>query len=132
MEQQQQGFTLIELMVVVAIIGILAAIAIPGYSNYVARSQAREAVQLLRFLQVAIVDVNDETGNIPDADEVYDGTADAGKYVDITTPATGQYVATFNAAAKASLAGGTITMNFTSPDTFAWVCSAEVPSGTCP
>jgi len=52
MKKVQQGFTLIELMIVVAIIGILAAIALPAYQDYTARAQASEGMALLAGLKV--------------------------------------------------------------------------------
>ena len=54
MNTAQKGFTLIELMIVIAIIGILAAIAIPAYQDYIAKSQASEALTLAGGLKTAI------------------------------------------------------------------------------
>lgn len=62
MKSNQQGFTLIELMIVVAIIGILAAIAIPAYQDYIARSQASEGVSLAGGLKTAAAE-NRQLGN---------------------------------------------------------------------
>lgn len=60
--QMQKGFTLIELMIVVAIIGILAAIALPAYQDYTARAQASEALTLLGGLKTPIIDIAGSNG----------------------------------------------------------------------
>ena len=63
---KQKGFTLIELMIVVAIIGILAAIAIPQYNQYVARTQVAEAFALLGPVKQALTLYHQEKGEFPD------------------------------------------------------------------
>jgi type IV pilus assembly protein PilA len=55
-KQAQQGFTLIELMIVVAIIGILAAVALPAYQDYTIRSRVAEAVTLLDAAKITVAD----------------------------------------------------------------------------
>src|SRR6266487_6663546 len=56
MKRLQQGFTLIELMIVVAIVGILAAIAIPAYQDYVARSKVSEAMAALGACKTSVTE----------------------------------------------------------------------------
>ncbi|MDP4495202.1 prepilin-type N-terminal cleavage/methylation domain-containing protein [Vibrio cholerae] len=62
--KQQQGFTLIELMIVVAIIGVLAAIAVPAYKDYVTKSEASSAIATLKALQTPAELLYQENGNL--------------------------------------------------------------------
>ena len=63
----QKGFTLIELMIVVAIIGILAAIALPAYQDYTARSQMSEAMSLASGARTAVSEFWTSTGRMPNS-----------------------------------------------------------------
>jgi type IV pilus assembly protein PilA len=68
MKTLQKGFTLIELMIVVAIIGILAAIALPAYQDYTIRAQVSEGITLSAGVKNAVADYFSQTGNLPPAD----------------------------------------------------------------
>jgi len=85
MKKVQQGFTLIELMIVVAIIGILAAIAIPAYSDYTIRAQVSEGLNLSAGAKAAVTEFFQDRGAWPS------NNANAG--IAAATAIQGNYVA---------------------------------------
>ena len=84
----QKGFTLIELMIVVAIIGILAAIAIPAYQDYTIRAQVTEGLNLAGSIKAAVAESFANNGTLP-ATLVEAGIVDT---AGAATPPTGKYV----------------------------------------
>jgi type IV pilus assembly protein PilA len=90
MKKLQKGFTLIELMIVVAIIAILAAIALPAYQDYIIRSQVSEAATLLDGTKTAVTEFVDNTNRWPGSNQSA-GLALAASIV-------GSYVTSVNAA----------------------------------
>jgi type IV pilus assembly protein PilA len=88
---KQGGFTLIELMIVVAIIGVLASIAVPQYQNYTARAQASEGLTVTAGLRADIADYFSLNNDLPDTstDIGYDDLSDfTGRYVSGVTLGT--------------------------------------------
>jgi type IV pilus assembly protein PilA len=131
MKNLQKGFTLIELMIVVAIIAILAAIAIPAYQNYLIRSQVSEGAVLTDGAKTAVAEFYSNQGTFPSAN-VSAGlpsasTSIAGKYVASVTVdqgAAGIIGAAFNTTTANKAIQGTIFALSPTPNggSITWSC----------
>ena len=133
LKQVQKGFTLIELMIVIAIIGILAAIAIPAYQNYTIRAQVTEGLTLADGWKTAIAEYYANTGVWPTIGNLTGTVASVGKYESgITINPAGVIRITYGNQANAKI--GTMTLSlqpFTNANNdVLWECgTAAAPSG---
>ena len=106
MKAVQKGFTLIELMIVVAIIGILAAVALPAYQDYTVRAKMSEVILGMSACRTSITEVYQSGGSAPTANgwgcEATSGGGGASKYVEeITTDVNGVVTAKVRAISSA-------------------------------
>ena len=126
--QLQQGFTLIELMIVVAIIGILAAVALPAYQDYTVRAKVSEVILAASSGKVAVAEAAQTLGSLPAVGSVtFDSMSS--KWV-ASSSYTAAGVITATATGDAKISGSTVTMTgtFGSNGQVTWVCAGTIES----
>jgi type IV pilus assembly protein PilA len=125
--RHDNGFTLIELMIVVAIITILAAIAIPAYQDYAIRGQVSEGISLSTGAKTAVWDFFADRGRLPANNEsaglASEGSI-SGKYVSAVQVTDGAVTVFYDTTSANELVqSSAVTLSpITRPGTIAWVC----------
>jgi type IV pilus assembly protein PilA len=129
MKKVQQGFTLIELMIVVAIIGILAAVAGPMYLDYTVRSQVAEGLQLSSSAKAATTEFFQDRGRFPTDNSEAGLAADVeiqGKFVALIAVADNVITVQYGNDVNLVILGQTITLtaDTTSEGSIRWDCAS--------
>jgi type IV pilus assembly protein PilA len=128
-EKLQRGFTLIELMIVVAIIGIIAMIAIPAYQNYLIRAQVAEGLSIVGPVKIAIAEYWEEQGAFPadnNAAALGPPSTYSGNYVESLTVNGDAIVVLYGNRANSEINGQSISVTATAADgSLAWACATD-------
>ena len=136
MKKNMQGFTLIELMIVVAIIAILAAIALPAYSDYTKKAKVSEVILAASSARTAVAEYAAGTGALPN--NSWQPETQSSKYVSGVAWASPTITATAQGTGDSTIDGATITLTAnmdTTTQQVTWVCNGTIPRkyrpGTC-
>src|SRR6478735_3043612 len=128
MKKLQQGFTLIELMIVIAILGILMAIAIPAYQDYAVRAKAAEGINLAGATKLATAETYSSTGRLPPSNASAGMPTAAsinGKYVGSVSTVSGVVTITYNGVEPKLAATDTLLLSATTQaGSIKWKCKS--------
>ena len=136
MGKRETGFTLIELMIVVAIIGILASLAVSAYQTYTVRAQVAEGINMAAGAKVPIIDAYNNDGEAPatrvDAGMTANATDTRGRYVASVNVVDGRVDVVFGNQAHTDIFNETISITpyIAQGGSFIWQCgNAPAPAG---
>lgn len=136
--KKQQGFTLIELMIVVAIVGILAAIAIPAYQDYIARSKVTELATAADACKSSVAEYAQTQNSLPTDTAAAGCSSNKTNYVESLSVANGVITVTAggtdSSKLPAAVVGKTLTLSpaLNSGGTVTWACSGTIPAKYLP